>query len=386
MLGSIANAASFSTHLQTSAELLLDVSLYVSYENYYNVTSPGFTTFLPWYANYIVPPTRRTAARARTAHLGLSALDVDTSDTAVDTGSDNPNSISGAYEQAKRSAGLPTDKPGPKGGKGLFTLGQKPTVLSSPEHATRFKLDALANSCLLPLAELLDDKDYMLGTSQPTSLDCLALGYLALMVYPALKQNWLQDTMKTRFPKLEAYTRRLAKSMLGTDEDANVTKILSLSNMRNDKAAIERARAEMGLSLPWYPPAVSSIPSALTMIGTEIVTNLPGYSTAAKQPFLAASGVLLAAAAGGAYHYQHTHPRYGDIVFENPQATKAAVQPSQYGEAGAMLAALGDQLEYAAALQRERQRMASSPIVEVDVEVSDNTASGTPASVDVEVK
>jgi len=68
----------FITFLQSTATPLIDLSLYVSAENYNTATSSAYTAILPWYANYTVPPKRRDLARARTAHMGLSSLDVDT--------------------------------------------------------------------------------------------------------------------------------------------------------------------------------------------------------------------------------------------------------------------------------------------------------------------
>jgi sorting and assembly machinery component 37 len=76
------------------------------------------------------------------------------------------------------------------------------TVLTQPVHASQFRLDALTASVLDPLQELLGQKRYFLSDTQVSSLDCLALGYLALFLYPNLPQSWLADTMRRKYAKL----------------------------------------------------------------------------------------------------------------------------------------------------------------------------------------
>src|SRR4051794_32241074 len=94
----------FSTFLQSTANPVLDLSLYISSKNYNTTTSSAYTAILPWYINYITPPRRRDLARARTAHLGLSSLDV--------TGDDEPpgsGTASSEFEAAKRAAGVQSE-------------------------------------------------------------------------------------------------------------------------------------------------------------------------------------------------------------------------------------------------------------------------------------
>ena len=98
---------SFCTFLQSTATPLVDLSLYVSAENYNKTTSSAYTAILPWYANYTVPPRRRDLARTRTAHMGLSSLDVDT--TAEEGFAPGRGTASSEYEAAKQAAGIPTE-------------------------------------------------------------------------------------------------------------------------------------------------------------------------------------------------------------------------------------------------------------------------------------
>ncbi|KAF2089100.1 hypothetical protein K490DRAFT_19839, partial [Saccharata proteae CBS 121410] len=207
--GQLADQIAFASFLRTNALPLLDLNLYTSSTNYYNATAPAFTALLPWNLNYMVPPARRAEARKRTHHLGLQGLDVDSIQD------------DDSLEAAKRNAGIPAASARPS----LLSFNKKSRglkgILSQPEYAARFKLDALATDCLAPLDELLDEEEekfFLLANSSPTSLDCLAFGYLALMVYPELPQPWLVDTIKSRFPKIASYVTRMRNYVLLEEE------------------------------------------------------------------------------------------------------------------------------------------------------------------------
>ncbi|KAJ4326415.1 hypothetical protein N0V94_000090 [Neodidymelliopsis sp. IMI 364377] len=188
----------YSTFLRSTATPLIDLSLFVSAENYNTITSSAYTAILPWYANYTVPPKRRDLARARTAHMGLDSLDVDT--RAEESAGPGRGTASAEFEAAKRAAGLPTDSQ-----PSIMKLGRGKGIggfLGTPQYAARFRLDSVSNELLEPLTDLLGEKEYLLGTAQPSSLDCLAFGYLSLMLFPALPQAWLKETMSTKSPEL----------------------------------------------------------------------------------------------------------------------------------------------------------------------------------------
>jgi hypothetical protein len=213
---------------------------------------------LPWFANYTVPPKRRDLARARTAHMGLSSLDVDT--TAEDGFAPGRGTASSEYEAAKRAAGLPTDsQPKP------LRMGRGKGFLGTPVYAARFRLDALSNELLEPLADLLGRKDYLLEEGQMSSLDCLAFGYLSLLYYPAVPQAWLKETIQTKFPRLASYIRRLRKEVF-YNEEINAADVWSISVGSSD--------ARSSRMLPWQARCQSLTSSALSG-AREIVGNLP---------------------------------------------------------------------------------------------------------------
>ncbi|KAF7677472.1 hypothetical protein GT037_004331 [Alternaria burnsii] len=199
----------FITFLQSTATPLIDLSLYVSAENYNSTTSSAYTAILPWYANYTVPPKRRDLARARTAHMGLSSLDVET--TAEEGFAPGRGTASSEYEAAKRAAGIPTENQ-----PNAMSIGRGKSLgglLGGQVYAARFRLDALSGELLDPLSDLLGKHDYLFRGDKPSSLDCLAFGYLSLLYYPPVPQAWLRETLQTKYPRIVAYIGRLHEDL-----------------------------------------------------------------------------------------------------------------------------------------------------------------------------
>ncbi|KAJ4989871.1 hypothetical protein SVAN01_04708 [Stagonosporopsis vannaccii] len=238
----------YSTFLRSTATPLIDLTLFVSAENYNTTTSSAYTAILPWYANYTVPPKRRDLARLRTAHMGLDSLDVDM--RAEESVAPGRGTASAEYEAAKRAAGLPTDsKPTAMNmGRGKSFGG----FFGTQQYAARFRVDAVSNELLEPLSDLIGNRDYLLGTSQPSSLDCLAFGYLALMLYPAVPHAWLKERLSTKFPTLTTYIQRLRKDIL-TEEDVNPADAWATTTVT--ASATEQLQRRL---LPWTTRARNS--------------------------------------------------------------------------------------------------------------------------------
>lgn len=89
--------------------------------------------------------------------------------------------------------------------------------MKQPQHAARFRLDTLAESSCEPLAQLQQDKHYLLSEERMTSLDCLALGYLSLALMPEVPQPWLSQAMKSKYPPLCRYVEDLARDYWGVE-------------------------------------------------------------------------------------------------------------------------------------------------------------------------
>ncbi|KAL8931974.1 MAG: hypothetical protein Q9216_007007 [Gyalolechia sp. 2 TL-2023] len=192
-----ADIAAYTSFLQSNGQPLLDLSLYVSSENYHASTRPAYSHILQWPDTWLLPPKRRAAAKARTAYLNFSALDLDGS---------------GEHDTMKSQFAAGTEIPR------IITSTQQSvsSLLKLPQHATRFRLDTLAESFFGPLSQLQQGKKYLTSEGRMTSLDCLALGYLSLALLPEVPQPWLSQSMKSRYPSLCHYVEDLAEKCFGS--------------------------------------------------------------------------------------------------------------------------------------------------------------------------
>ncbi|KAL1645261.1 hypothetical protein SLS58_003968 [Diplodia intermedia] len=393
-----ADTIAYTSFLRTNALPLLDLNLYTSAANYYQATTPAYTALLPWHLNYTIPPARREAARARTQNLGLSSLDIDTVD-------DSPTEDS--FSANKKNAGINDDRGPAPYRKSLLPFGRGnglKALLSQPEYAARFKLDALANDCLAPLDALLgedeEEKPLLLHPTYPTTLDCLAFGYLSLMLYPDLPSGWLADTIRSRFPRLAAYTARMRALTVGS-VDAKPSDLMALDDLRgSNPELIAKGRKELGLVLPWAlasRPSVAgtaadvvwSVATKLPLVGRALLPD-PVVPPAGKPRYVpdetlltsltALAGAAAAAVLGAAYYVQQ-NPNPGDVIFRNEDAASPwSGGFGDFGSSGSALAALGHQLDMEAQWKREmeleRERLNNSSNVEVDVGVSAQEGKG----------
>lgn len=270
--------------------------------------------------NYTIPPKRRDLARSRTAHLGLSSLDV--TEASEDAQGPGRGTASSEYEAAKRAAGIPGSDRAP-----ALNMGRGKGLLGSPIYAARFRLDALSNELLRPLADQLNKKEYMFGTDEPSSLDCLVFGYLALLRYAPVPQAWVQETLRTKFPKLDRYATRLREEFL-KNEDIKAADVWSIAS---GKAAAHDVQAQLpwvkrsrGAVLPQMLEAVHDgvLPNTLqsgTIVKHGSIGNSKARPSVLPSPFaLNTLATVTSAAAIGltalAIHHRKT-PREGPLIF-----------------------------------------------------------------------
>ncbi|KAL2864159.1 glutathione S-transferase family protein [Aspergillus lucknowensis] len=194
-----ADSVAFSSFVESRAQVLIDLSLYVTSGNYYNSTSPAYGSILQWPNQWVLPPQLHAAAKARTESLGLSSLDLEA-----------------VREQQKREHST------------AVTAGRIPqnfirrprdtvsSLLGKTPQQHQFRLDALTGDLFGPLEELLGDKTHLLSERGPSSLDCLAVGYLSLALVPELPHAWLRDLMLRKAPRLSQFVERLRRELYGT--------------------------------------------------------------------------------------------------------------------------------------------------------------------------
>jgi hypothetical protein len=329
--------SAFSTLFESTATPLIDLSLFVSAENYNTTTSSAFTAILPWYANYTVPPKRRDLARTRTAHMGLGSLDMEPTEEGFAPGR---GTASAEFEAAKRAAGLPTDSQptvmSMGRGKGIGGL------LGAPKYAARFKLDAVTGELLDPLSDLLGQSHYLLGGEHPSSLDCLAFGYLSLMFYPVVPQAWIKETIEKKYPRIATYIQRLRQEFFG-DEEVDAAAVWSRTARGTLPWHAKSRSLSSSLSPHTYSAAreiVGNLPviSSLTHRQTTLSEPSPTRSLLPSPVFVNTLLGLTAACAVGFISLAVRHrrsPRDGDLIFW-------ALTPSNgLGEAGNILSILG---------------------------------------------
>ena len=171
-----ADCEAYISFLESRGLPLLDLSLYVSRDNYTTITRTELSNLLAWPQSWTTPQRLRESARKRSGHLDLSGLDVD----AVRE-----------KELKKENEGIAAVIP-----KSLRLPKRSVTgVLGSSAEATRFRLEAVTEDFFEPLDSLLGESAYFLG-SKMSVLDCLALAIFLQMDIEDLPQPWLSHALQ----------------------------------------------------------------------------------------------------------------------------------------------------------------------------------------------
>jgi sorting and assembly machinery component 37 len=348
-----ANIDRFSSFVESHGQPLLDLSLYVSSQNYSAVTRPLYNTIQSFPLPYLTPPTIRAAAKQRTAHLGLSSLDIDAEDG----------------QPSQEQSIIPESLRRPK--NTVSSL-----LAASPEANAQIRLDALAKNFLDPLQRLRGKKRFFVSDTQFSSLDCLALGHLSLMLIPELPQPWLSNTMRTKFPALCTWTGGIRETVFGKDVSLYDACLLAPEDSREKthlpwKAPENRSASAVGSAF------VTSMADSIPILG-QLRRNTRMRQHGGKTPdedtqdsywsYLYAIGGLIAGlGVVGGYLFHE-----GLISFPSGEEEEKRGLES-FGEAGQALSFLADQMD----VQAERERMTEknygyghgAPIAEVDIEV-----------------
>ncbi|OAL38454.1 hypothetical protein AYO20_02103 [Fonsecaea nubica] len=237
-----ADCVAFSALITSLGQPLLDLSLYVSSDNYLNHTRQALSDILTWPNSWTLPHQWRAQAKKRSEHLGLSSLDVDSAQE---------------EEDKKADAGLTAHIP-----KSLRKPRQTVTgLLGRHQQKNRFRLDAVTEDFFEPLSEMLGKKSWLVG-EQVSSADCLALGHLALMQTPALEHGWLRESLQTKHNDLNQWVKSRVAEVFGPPIDVT----LVLGRKPGDVAQ---------LSLPWRIPAPKSFPQVLQAVVEGCISSIP---------------------------------------------------------------------------------------------------------------
>jgi sorting and assembly machinery component 37 len=117
----------------------------------------------------------------------------------------------------------------------------------------------------------------MLSDEDPTTLDCLVMGHLALAAYSKLPHSWLEEAIRVKFPTLLDYIHENRRHFLGGpvtlqdvligNEDAATDVAPAPSG--NEKSADDEDR------LPWASPALHDISQIGAFVLHEMLDSLP---------------------------------------------------------------------------------------------------------------
>lgn len=201
-----ADAAAFSAYLSVHASALLDLSLYVSAANWSATTRPAYSSLLRFPLTWTVPPLIRSEAIQRVEHLGLAELDTDF---------DPHGSL---HLTAGRDA-LPESFRRHLPGNPKKTIKEEMT----PEQAVAIRLFGLTENCLATLEGLLpktEKRPRFFSGHGLTSLDCLAFGYLSLMLKAPVPRTFIKDWMAEHAPQLTVFVNDLLATSLPTYDSA----------------------------------------------------------------------------------------------------------------------------------------------------------------------
>ncbi|KAI5467395.1 Tom37 C-terminal domain-containing protein [Mariannaea sp. PMI_226] len=194
-----ADCVAYDAFLAVHAAPLLDLSLYVSAANWSTTTRPAFSSLLSFPLTWTVPPLIRAEAVKRVEHLGFAELDTDF----------DPNG--GLHLSSGRDA-LPETFRRHIPARTKKTVSEEMT----PEQHVAIRLCGLTEDCLSVLNEFLkgDEKLSFFETAKPTSLDCLAFGYLALMRDAPVPRSFLKDWIAENAPHLSKFVDGMKSSCL----------------------------------------------------------------------------------------------------------------------------------------------------------------------------
>lgn len=309
-----ADTAAYSSYLSIHTSSLLDLSLYVSAANWAAATRPAYSSLLPFPLTWTQPLLIRADAIARTAHLRLAELDSDL----------DPNS--GLHITAG-SVSIPESFR-----KHLPVQQAKKTVQDemTPEQAAAIRLYSIAENCLGLLEEAMvsakqeDGHPSFFSVSGLSSLDCLAFGYLALLLRAPVPRSFARDWMEDHAPQLCVFVNSV--------QSRNIAALGAVSWKPADKQTVGAAAGRLADSVIRHIPGVGDHYSSEMRRRTE--EKISGLDS---KSFIAAFGLLVTgcAAGCGAYYYRQLPP-FG-LSTQTWRQFRGGSRLSDFGQLGSML-------------------------------------------------
>lgn len=247
-----ADSEAYLSFLESRGLPLLDLSLYVSSDNYTTVTRSALSDILPWPQSWTVPQRLWESARKRSEHLGLSGLDVDAT-----------REKELKKENEGLSAAIPKSLRLPK--KSVTSL------LGSSAEQVRFRLEAVTADFFEPLEVLLQGKKYFLG-DEVSVLDCFALALLSQMSTSGLPQPWLLEALE-KYPDLRRWTCENKEKTFGATANLPCRRVPERSWAQLVCDVVNSVAESSPVTI-----AGTSIRASSSMFGDAAQTATPGMS------------------------------------------------------------------------------------------------------------
>jgi len=244
-----ADALAFGTYIESEGGRLLDLSMYLSDENF-DVLRGAFAKLLPVPARYYVPGVLRREARRRCDGL-IPASSVSATDPAAPL----------PLPSAMTATALPATR----------------EKILAKAVAERIKQVAIAANFLQAIQSRLGEGKYFFG-DKPSSLDCLAVGYLSLGLYAELPNGWLREEMlHTRHGRLCTYVSEVRGEMLGDGIDV-VAVMSGQATVTTSSGQVVGGGLPWGIVEPQYVPRVTRflLNRAMEMVG---ITSTEGHGS-----------------------------------------------------------------------------------------------------------
>ena len=114
----------------------------------------------------------------------------------------------------------------------------------------------------------------MFSEEKPSSLDCVAVAYLALALVPQVPQKWLAETMTAHYPELCSYVRRVTKESFGGPIELGE----AVTWLEPDNRVVRDSHAEGWQSskkLPWRKSTQKGVYDAASALLFGTFSSLP---------------------------------------------------------------------------------------------------------------
>ena len=144
---------------------------------------------------------------------------------------------------------------------------KKSVSSEASQHSSQFRLEALTDDFFEPLQALLGEKNHFFSTM--SSLDCLAVGYLVLMLRTDTPHHWLRTALENKYSSLGKWVNQMSFDSFG--QPCGVNEALNPNEYRSSTSV-----------LPWKAELEPSLAISIFSATTLVLENGPWFSSLQK--------------------------------------------------------------------------------------------------------